>query len=239
VNQFLRAAQEGNVSELMRLYRAGVDVNSADDYGWTALMCAVKAEKEEAVESLLSVGANPLIRDKHGISVHKLLDKCKNEEVVNLFHQTDSDTEDVPLEPFFCELCGGNFMETESAHCHSTLHLFNLGKPTKDRATYGIPESNKGYQMMLRSGWDDETGLGSEGQGQQFPVKTILKRDRKGLGKDKSIKAKVTHFGPNDVKAVETRRVMRERTVKKQDRMKQLGRQRRKEMQFRMEFHME
>jgi hypothetical protein len=36
--------------------------------------------------------------------------------------------------------------------------------------------------MMLRSGWDGRKGLGPEGQGQRYPVKTILKKDRKCLG---------------------------------------------------------
>ena len=51
------------------------------------------------------------------------------------------------------------------------------------------------------------TGLGPDGIGRKFPVKTVLKRDRLGLGSKESEKARVTHFGPNDYNAVKRRKV--------------------------------
>lgn len=51
------------------------------------------------------------------------------------------------------------------------------------------------------------TGLGPEGIGRKFPVKTVLKRDRLGLGSKESKQARVTHFGPNDHSAVKRRKV--------------------------------
>ena len=51
------------------------------------------------------------------------------------------------------------------------------------------------------------TGLGPEGIGRKFPVKTVLKRDRLGLGSKGSEQARVTHFGPNDCNAVQRRKV--------------------------------
>ncbi|ELU05821.1 hypothetical protein CAPTEDRAFT_92236 [Capitella teleta] len=240
-NRFLRAAQDGDERELMRLYRAGLDINCVDDYGWTALMCAVKSEEEGAVKTLLSIGANPFVRDKRGLSVFDLLERCKSDSVRDLFCGGSDESEgEETHESFYCSLCKATFSESEENHTKGTLHLFNRGKPPKG-TVYGIPESNKGFQMMLKSGWDREAGLGSEGQGKQFPVKTVLKRDRKGLGKDRKIKAKITHFGPNDDKAVQYKiyRTPKEKTVRKQDRTKLLTRQKRKEMEFRMEFNME
>ena len=38
--------------------------------------------------------------------------------------------------------------------------------------------------------------------GRKYPVKTVLKRDRLGLGSKGSQQARVTHFGPNDHSAV-------------------------------------
>lgn len=38
--------------------------------------------------------------------------------------------------------------------------------------------------------------------GRKYPVKTVLKRDRLGLGSKGSHQARVTHFGPNDHSAV-------------------------------------
>ncbi|KAF7255898.1 hypothetical protein EG68_06938 [Paragonimus skrjabini miyazakii] len=48
-------------------------------------------------------------------------------------------------------------------------------------------------------------GLGPHGQGRRHPVSTILKRDRFGLGWTDTTKqtARVTHFAPHDVRAVE------------------------------------
>jgi hypothetical protein len=56
---------------------------------------------------------------------------------------------------------------------------------------------------MLRSGWDGRKGLGPEGQGQRYPVKTILKKDRKCLGSLKEEKPKITHFNANEKKAIQ------------------------------------
>lgn len=51
----------------------------------------------------------------------------------------------------------------------------------------------------------EERGLGKEGQGKQYPIKTVLKRDRQGLGlEENKRKAKISHFEALDERAVET-----------------------------------
>ena len=50
------------------------------------------------------------------------------------------------------------------------------------------------------------SGLGPEGIGRKFPVKTVLKRDRSGFGIGTNKKARVTHFGPGDESAIKGRR---------------------------------
>ena len=47
-------------------------------------------------------------------------------------------------------------------------------------------------------------GLGPEGTGRKFPVKTVLKKDRLGLGSKQKSKARITHFSPKDLAAVAT-----------------------------------
>ena len=44
--------------------------------------------------------------------------------------------------------------------------------------------------------------LGPSGSGKKFPVKTVLKRDRKGVGLEEN-KARVTHFEAGDKRSVE------------------------------------
>lgn len=69
--------------------------------------------------------------------------------------------------------------------------------------------SNIGYQILKDTGWTESQGLGREGVGRKYPLKTVLKRDKKGLGSEKQ-RAKVTHFEAGDTSAV--------RTVKKEKR---------------------
>lgn len=56
--------------------------------------------------------------------------------------------------------------------------------------------------------------------GRKFPVKTVLKRDRLGLGSKGSQQAKVTHFGPNDLSAVKRKTVVTKEAKKNESRKK-------------------
>jgi len=57
-----------------------------------------------------------------------------------------------------------------------------------------IQSTNKGFQMLKQMGWkESEGGLGKERQGTLTPVKTFLKRDKKGIGSGEPLMAKVTH----------------------------------------------
>ena len=105
-----------------------------------------------------------------------------------------------------------------------------------NRTHFVIPEANRGFQMMLSSGWDRKRGLGPSGSGKLFPVKTTLKRDRTGLGHE-SVKAasKVTHFDANDVSSVADRRERRS-TFDKRRKSKTLAKEKLKEVEFRREF---
>ena len=69
--------------------------------------------------------------------------------------------------------------------------------------------------MLLRSGWNEHQGLGSRGDGKKYPVKTQLKRDRKGIGADpeKNKTSRITHFEPNDQHAVAQQNIPGKRTI--------------------------
>ena len=63
--------------------------------------------------------------------------------------------------------------------------------------------SNPGYRMLVKGGWNKESGLGSREQGVRQPVRTVLKHDRLGVGADQGTKrARVTHFKAGDEGAV-------------------------------------
>lgn len=155
-----------------------------------------------------------------------------------------------PAPQFYCELCQMRVQDSpKGLHKTSTTHLFcqhhhhtTTRDGTNPSLLYGIPESNRGFQMMLRGGWDPERGLGSQKQGKQFPVKTVLKQDRLGFGLDRG-KAKVTHFSAHDRKAVcihrgGNRLKVGEKQVpkKKRDMLRDRAREREWEMDIRRQF---
>ena len=125
---------------------------------------------------------------------------------------------------YFCDVCQQRVTDSlREKHNTSTVHQFSCGHTVRPLSSYGIPRNNRGYQMMLRSGWDPERGLGCEREGRKYPVKTVLKRDRLGFGKPDEgpaeSKAKVTHFAAFDERAVKRRaeRFERGTTLRKKD----------------------
>ncbi|CAD1468556.1 unnamed protein product, partial [Heterotrigona itama] len=123
---------------------------------------------------------------------------------------------------FYCKICKVNFYQTIwKKHETSTLHIFN-SKPKLTNIMYGISKQNKGYQMLLNYGWDEQVGLGPTGKGMKYPIKTCLKSDRKGIGMSNEKEYRVTHFKPGDTTAVSDHK---QKCLKKKDREKLLNRE--------------
>ncbi|XP_076751337.1 uncharacterized protein LOC143423713 [Xylocopa sonorina] len=58
---------------------------------------------------------------------------------------------------FYCKICKVNFHETTwRNHETSTLHVFNSKPKLTNTTIYGISKQNKGYQMLLNHGWDEQ-----------------------------------------------------------------------------------
>lgn len=103
---------------------------------------------------------------------------------------------------FYCNSCQMAVSGSSRArHGTSIVHLFGNNHQAPNVIPYGIPESNRGFQMLLRKGWDPGKGLGSQRQGHRFPVKTVLKQDRLGFGLEGG-RARVTHFSAHDKEAI-------------------------------------
>ena len=244
-HKFLLCAQDGNLKELCRLVEDGVDVNVCDAYGWTALMCASHAGHLPVIQYLVNHGAHMTATDDKGRTAVDIAKLAKQRHVVKFYENVGQGSDlcvNKKCSPFYCDVCQVEFKDTPiDAHNTSTVHLFNSGlkrKPT----SYFLPESNKGFQMMLRSGWDKEKGLGSEEQGHKYPVKTVLKQDRQGLGTEAVGKARVTHFGPHDREAVvgcNVKRNMKTSTLNVRACERHVSKEKRKERDFRMAFNMD
>ncbi len=272
-SDFLRCAQLGDLIALKLHLERGVYVDVQDQYGWTALMCAVREGQGEVAQFLLETGADVNIRDNQGRSVLDVAESTinkssKHESATEVKQKRDcremvrrytggahdwrikTDDDQSERETFFCFECQKEFSDTTRAkHVTTTIHLFNTKPQSSQGAFYHLTENNKGFKLMVQSGWDRDKGLGPEGkEGHKYPVKTVLKRDRLGLGNtDNKSAAKVTHFGPNDEAAVKRpqrdevakKRTMKQSTLSKKQRAKQLSKDREKEMKFRMEFSLD
>lgn len=214
-NVFLKYATEGNIEKLNELIAKNIDINVKDNYQWTALMCAAKANNYEAVDYLLRNEADISCKDLNGLTA---FDLTSSSSIKKLFldlerHETlEEDGNEVSTgqdqteyseksETLYCKVCSMSVADIDE-HEKSIPHIMNKPKLSTGSCYY-IPCTNKGYQLMMRQGWDGNKALGKDSEGSKYPIKTVLKRDRKGLGgyKKKQI-PRVTHFDPFDEKAV-------------------------------------
>lgn len=211
------AAVSNDVMTIERMNVNNRNVNVTDQFGWTALMMAACDGQLDAVKLLIRRGASVDIVNKQNDTALKLAEKRKHKTVIEFLQQTqseiiclssdDDDTNDGETNSitFFCEICQSNFSQTDQkSHVASTLHRFNQNNSQKSSHHFGIPETNVGFRMLLKQGWDRESGLGTERDGIIYPIKTTLRNPRSGLGVRQPNKPKVTHFKSFDRDAVKS-----------------------------------
>lgn len=211
-HQMLKCAQNGDLKCLSGLVeKQGCDVNFRDSYYWTAMMCAAYAGHCQVVQYLLQQGAAWVgVVETQGRDAMDLAEEAGHTEVVRALQDFRAISEEQTANrrrsatvKRWCAVCQMEYSEDSvEQHERSTVHLFSQGS-TPAPTYYCLPENNVGFRLMVREGWDPESGLGPAGKGRKFPVKTVLKRDQKGLGFQTDLKAKVTHFSARDTQAVE------------------------------------
>ncbi|KZC11033.1 G patch domain and ankyrin repeat-containing protein 1 like protein [Dufourea novaeangliae] len=245
INAILKAVEQKDLKFLVK-HMTQENVNLTDDFGWTPLMSAAYCGHLDIIEFLLSLGANKETREKSGLTAAQLALKKNYLNIVALLKKKTAsrinkippkihtDNLQIKTDGFYCEICKISFHQTTwKKHETSTLHIFNT-KPKLPNAMYGISRQNKGYQILLNSGWDDQAGLGPSGKGIKYPIKTCLKTDRKGLGQSNDKEYRVTHFKPGDLAAVNDIKSCKQKCLKKKDREKLLHREVRKERALRI-----
>lgn len=238
----MSAAYCGHLDIVHFLLNLGANKRIRDKSGLTAAQLALK-KNYLSIVALLKKKSDSLCNNNHSsasiskinstnvlpITANRIIESSKNvgnimEEKLQLHHGT----------VFYCEICQTTFQETTpQKHETSTLHLFNT-KPKFKQAMYVISKKNKGYKMLLNTGWDDEAGLGPSGKGIKYPIKTCLKTDRKGLGQPTENEYRVTHFKPGDTNAINNIKIPKQKPLKKRDREKLLHREARKERTLRI-----
>lgn len=174
-------------------------LNIIDEFGWSLLMIACQANSIETVQELLKRGIDTSVRDKAGNSAQSLVIKSKNVILADILMEHSKQkrlkNETVTInkqrnkrlkQKYQCEICDNKLYDDKEEHLSSTIHNINASKGRKAPVNFVIPESNKGFQLMLRFGWNKEDGLGPNGSGKKYPIKTIQKNDKLGLGNRKN-----------------------------------------------------
>lgn len=244
-NIILKSVEYGDL-EFLKQHITDKNVNIVDQYGWTALMSAAYCGNKSIVQFLLQLGAKKHYKDKSGLTALQLAQKKNHLHIINILKtskksfkvQEKGEIKDLKIiKQFHCSICQATFKETTiEKHETSTLHIFNKNPKLPD-PIYGISKQNKGYQIMLNNGWQEKNGLGPYGCGQKYPVKTILKRDRKGLGQLPKPISRITHFKNNDTNAIahikQPMIVKTQLPQRKKDREKILSKERIKERAIR------
>ena len=219
LTQVFRYAQEGYLDKLKEaIESSSFDVNIVDSFNWSLLMSAASDGHVDVACWLLTKGAKWRgVSDRSGRDAPSLARLNGYETLARLIEEFDqeehqrrdhTDTQNSLTEPFFCGICKQTVHSlSRPGHDTSTVHQFSC-QHRPNVTNYAFPLSNRGFRMMVQSGWNPQGGLGSEGQGRQFPVKTVLKRDRQGLGVSPSLaqRPRVTHFTAHDERAVKRSR---------------------------------
>ncbi|KAI6196557.1 hypothetical protein M3Y94_01123800 [Aphelenchoides besseyi] len=204
---FFKAAATNDVNAVIKYLKSGLSPNLVDQFGWTPLMCASAEGSLDTVEILLMYGADLSVEVK-GVTAELLAAKNKKYEVCELFRKyNQSQNIEEELAPMvstsdsssFCTICQVEYNDPN--HESSITHVVSLKAKPDIGYSYGIQMNNRGYQLIKQMGWKETEGVGKNAEGRKYPIRTALKRDRKGLGLEKSIK-KITHFDALDSKAI-------------------------------------
>lgn len=246
VSEYFSAAQRNDISALERCLSSGVDVDVTDIFGWTALMCASCDGATASVQYLLENGASRCLTNTQGKTAVELAAQrghvvvvellCKPEKLAKAKAAPCTEARDPQQDPAqLCHVCDRYLSSSErNAHETSIVHQFNLRRDSAPGMThYGIAESNAGFRMLLGMGWNRERGFGLREQGRKFPVKTVLKRNRSGLGAEAPT-PRVTHFAAHDRAAVESREGT---PLKRKEQESRSRRMKHMEIEFRRSFH--
>ena len=245
-------SQNGDVEAVKRAVASGsCEVNCRDCFDWTALMCACTAGHYHIVKILLEWGATWRDNfDKCGRNALDLARMGRFNDVETLLLTSDHNVDHKRARkrvkttsmPYWCSECDMNVIDgVGHEHKKSTVHQFSRRQQSGATQSphYILGHNNVGYQMMVRDGWTEEKGLGRDSQGRWYPIKTVLKKNRSGLG-TAGESARVTHFGPFDATAVRGRGVSVEvatRQATKNERIRSCERERQMEISFRRSFN--
>lgn len=213
--EFLSACQNNDLKTVDSFLSNNGDIFYKDEFKWNCIMISIVSFNLEILCNIIeSIRDENVLKqllndqDLSGNTAESLAEKVKNTDAIELlkrakenFLSKNSKSEIIDVSQadddsdFFCESCNKKFKLKDISHREhktSIVHLINenssdLENNKKILANYHLRGCNKGYQLMLKYGWN-ERGLGSKEQGRIIPIKTRQKLDRFGIGIEKSTK---------------------------------------------------
>ena len=81
-HNFLKACGKMDMSMLKKMLAAGVDIETKNKEGKTALMIAATFGYASIVQLLMSLGANPFVQDHNGYTARDLAKAWKRQNVL-------------------------------------------------------------------------------------------------------------------------------------------------------------
>lgn len=210
LESIFKFCQNGELEECRQWLQMGFDINITDNFSWTPLMCGSCAGHEDIVRLLLENKADIDAKETTGrtaldlaiINGHLnicqlLIDFKKSKQKQQKRHRTRSESkskteEVIDSKTKKCETCHYQYDGSDVKHKCSIVHQLTVKSETKPNKYFAISETNRGFQMLLRSGWTRDRGLGPEGTGRTAPIRTVLKKDRMGFGNEHKT-PRVTH----------------------------------------------
>lgn len=200
-----KSAQENDLDYVhLCVDNAREKILATDDFKWNILMIAVASFSNRVVDYLLKSlpdgsTAKELVnnRDLSGNDAECLARRVNNQQALEMIEsfkknahgkQThlagDESTSAQPTnEQFHCDVCNETFNKSKADHEKSIVHQLNeSSRDGVKKSHYFLRSNNKGYEIMVKGGWNENTGLGVNEQGRVNPIKTRLKLDRHGLG---------------------------------------------------------
>ncbi|KAI8048813.1 hypothetical protein BDF22DRAFT_250046 [Syncephalis plumigaleata] len=156
------------------MYRRGIEfvAEGAADHDRTPE--SHSESSKENTESVVDFYRNLVLTSASELNKHK-----SNEST----GQSSSGTADQLDNELWCRVCQVALSrESVERHQQSIGHLASRSDYPDIPDPIVLNETNIGYRMLQRAGWDDNQGLGVELQGRRHPIKARMRPRQLGLG---------------------------------------------------------
>lgn len=177
--------------------------------------------------------SNPVAKESIGSFYNDIIDQSSSTKTSSSPSKWKTKTNTNRMIKFYCDACKRNIQST-SIHSHnlSIEHQFCSNQFSEIDTSYAQyahlnRSDNRGYQLLRKQGWSGRSGLGRQEQGRKFPLKTVEKQDRNGIG------YQPTTTNNNDTNSINNRQQL---FIRKDQIRRRQNHERNIEIEFRRQF---